>query len=265
VPIIKLSTGPVHFIEAGSGNPLVLLHANPGDSRDFEEIIPALSKTYRVIALDWPGYGSSPLNTHPCSVDVMFYYHLLYEFLDCMALSRAVFIGNSLGGNVAARLASRRPERVAGLVLVSPGGFTTPSWITRGFCKLQGSAWSLSPYRFASFYLKKRSKAVQAMLERARGEQSLPAMLALNRSIWRSFARPENDLRESAKEIVARTLLVFGDRDPVISAHTDGSNAARAIGTSRTVTMPCGHAPFAELPEQFLDEVLPFIAECGQV
>jgi pimeloyl-ACP methyl ester carboxylesterase len=52
MPSVNLSTGAVHYSEHGQGAPLILLHANPGDSQDFEAVIPALAKQYRVLALD---------------------------------------------------------------------------------------------------------------------------------------------------------------------------------------------------------------------
>jgi len=105
MPSIKLPTGSVHYTEHGQGVPLVLLHANPGDSKDFEAVVPALSKTYRVLALDWPGYGQSAPPQQPELVGVLFFYQVLREFLATLALPPAFFIGNSLGGNAAARLA----------------------------------------------------------------------------------------------------------------------------------------------------------------
>ncbi len=147
MPSIELPTGSVHYTEHGRGVPLVLLHANPGDSKDFEAVVPALSKTYRVLALDWPGYGQSALPQQPEWVGVLFFYQVLREFLAALALPPACFIGNSLGGNAAARLAAESPELVRGLVLVAPGGFTTPSLVSRNFCKLQGSRFSLGAVR----------------------------------------------------------------------------------------------------------------------
>jgi pimeloyl-ACP methyl ester carboxylesterase len=64
MPFIHLSTDSVHYIEQGQGLPLVLLHANPGDYQDFEAIIPALAQNYRVLAIDWPGYGLSTIPPH---------------------------------------------------------------------------------------------------------------------------------------------------------------------------------------------------------
>ena len=262
MPSIRLSTGLVHYIDEGDGPPVVLLHANPGDSLDFEAIIPALSSHYRVIAVDWPGYGSSEVPAKTGAVDVLYFYRALCEIVDALALPPALFIGNSLGGNAAARLASRRPESVRGLVLVSPGGFTSPNAVTRAFSSLQASAFSLPPHWFAALYLKRKTPTVRAMLGRAKNEQSSPARISLSRALWRSFARHENDLRDEARSITVPTLLVFGERDPVISARRDGRNAAQAISGSRFVSLPCGHAPFAEVPELFLSEISPFLSRC---
>jgi pimeloyl-ACP methyl ester carboxylesterase len=260
MPSLHLSTGSVHYTEHGQGAPLVLLHANPGDSQDFEAVIPALAKQYRVLALDWPGYGQSSLPKQPETVGVLFFYNVLREFLTTLALPPAFFVGNSLGGNAAARLAIESPALVRGLALVSPGGFTTPNFITRNFCKLQSSRFSLSPYRFASLYLKHRTATTLAMLARASTTQAGMAQMAINRAVWRNFATADNDIRSIAQGIKAPTLLLFGKHDPVIPADKDGKLAAAIIPNAKLVTLPCGHAPFAEVPELFLAEVQPFLA-----
>lgn len=262
MPLLTLSMGTVHYRDAGDGPPVVLLHANPGDSRDFEAVFPQLSTIYRVVALDWPGYGSSSIPARPDSVDVLLCFRTLLEFIATLALPPAVFVGNSLGGNAAARLACAQPQSVRGLVLVSPGGFTSPNFITRAFCMLQGSALAIAPHRLASWYLKRRTPTARAMLDRAKAEQSIAPRLSVNRALWRSFARSESDLRSVANAITAPTLLMFGSRDPVIPARTDGQNAARSIPGARFVSLPCGHAPFAEEPDRFMAEVVPFIARC---
>ncbi|MCX7054459.1 MAG: alpha/beta hydrolase [Proteobacteria bacterium] len=260
MPSVSLSTGYVHYYEHGQGVPLVLLHANPGDSRDFEAVIPALSRNYRVLALDWPGYGQSVLPQQPESVGVLFFYQVLREFLAELALPPAFFIGNSLGGNAAARLAAESPELVRGMVLVAPGGFTTPNFISRNFCKLQGSRFSLSPYRFANLYLKHRTDTTRAMLERASTTQAAAPQMMLNHAIWRGFVTPDNDLRTIAANIKVPTLLLFGRDDPVIPASRDGKVAAQCIPSAQFVALPCGHASFAEVPELFLAKVQPFLA-----
>jgi pimeloyl-ACP methyl ester carboxylesterase len=262
MPIVTLSSGDLHYLESGRGTPLVLLHANPGDSRDFDAILPGLASDYRVLAPDWPGYGRSSRPAAGMTVNAGFFYKVFREFLDALALPPALLIGNSLGGNVAARHAIETPASVRGLVLVSPGGFTRHTAVTRAFCRLQGSRFALSPRVFAGWYLENRTPTVLAMLERAATSQAAAASLAVNRSVWRGFIDPEHDLRSRAASIGAPTLLVFGARDPVISARRDGRLAAELIPRAKLIVMPSGHAPFAETPDAFLAEVLPFLARC---
>ena len=262
MPAVTLSCGAVHYVERGQGAPLVLLHANPGDSADFEAVMPALASHYRVLAVDWPGYGRSALPAKEAVASPGFFLNALREFMQALCLPPALFIGNSLGGNVAARLAVASPEAVRGLVLVAPGGFTPHNAMTRAFCRFQGSRLALPPRVFARLYLKHRTPAVKAMLERAATTQADARRIAINRAVWRSFIEPANDLRQSARAIQAPALLLFGKHDPVIPARKDGAVAARSMPAAKLVVMPSGHAPFAEIPEAFLAEVLPFLAGC---
>lgn len=263
MPFVQLSVGSIYYTEQGQGFPVVLLHANPGDSQDFAAVIPALAQNYRVLAIDWLGYGQSESPPQPKTATVLLYDKVLREFLATLELPSAYFIGNSTGGNVAARLAIDVPARVRGLVLVAPGGFTSFNLITRMFCKLQGSRFSLPPSLLARMYLKHLNSTVKAMLQRAATIQATTERIALSRAMWRSFAKPESDLRQTAHHIKAPTLLMFGEYDPVISANRDGKVAAECIPHAQFVVLPCGHVSFAELPELFLEVVEPFLARCS--
>ncbi len=264
MPRMLLSTGSVHYSIEGTGTPVVLLHALPGEGGDFGAVTPALAQNHQTIALDWPGSGQSDFPPPLASVGGEFYYETLREFLTALSLPPAFFIGNSIGGNAAARLASELPDKVRGLVLVAPGGFTAHHALTRCFCRLQSGRFSLPPKAFARLYLRRRTETVKAMLHRAETVQSLPERIALNRKVWQSFATPENDLRHSSRTIKAPTLLLFGKYDPVIPARTDGRAARDCFPAARFVEMPCGHAPFAEVPDLFLKEVEPFLARLSE-
>lgn len=258
MPFLTLPTGKLHYTDTGNGDPLILLHANPGDSRDFDAVITALAEKFRVLALDWPGYGNSDVPSPVESTSITLYLNVMIAFMDALAITRASFIGNSVGGNVAARLAATAPDRVSRLVLVSPGGFTPHDALSRAFCRLQGSVLSIPPKMFARLYLKHRNAWTEAMLERARTPHSTSDCLAVNRALWRGFGLAESDLRDIAGRIKAPTLLMFGEHDPLIPAKKDGAVASRSIPASKNIVLPCGHAAFAEVPKQFLAAVMEF-------
>ena len=133
---MQTSRGTVSYTDEGSGPPVLLLHAALHDRTDFAPVAEALGNGRRVLALDWPGHGESPLPATP--LRAVEFGDLLIEFADRLGLANAVIVGNSVGGYAACRLALERPERVAGLVLVNTGGFTPHSVFTRFFCGVMG-------------------------------------------------------------------------------------------------------------------------------
>ncbi|MCC5980303.1 MAG: alpha/beta hydrolase [Oceanicaulis sp.] len=102
---------------------LVLMHGFSHSLEGFEGWADALSDSYRVIRLDLPGHGVT--GPHPdgaySNEDTT---AQVAELLDALELDRFVIGGNSLGGLVAWRYAADNPERGAGLVLISPGGYS---------------------------------------------------------------------------------------------------------------------------------------------
>ncbi len=244
----------------GQGPTLILLPANPGESRDFDAVAPQLAQRFRLIRLDWPGYGSSPAPQPPSQAGASYFLERFDAFMDGLGIAGAHLLGNSVGANVAVRYALRKPQRVQSLVLVSPGGFTTPNAFTRAFCALQGRIWfkRLLGAGFTRWYLRRRNPWTQAMIARAGGEQAGADALQVNAAVWRSFLEPQHDLRIAAGALRTPALVISGKHDPVLPADTDGRNATSAIPGARQVVFDCGHAPFAEMPEQFLEAVSAF-------
>jgi pimeloyl-ACP methyl ester carboxylesterase len=108
--------GTIHYAEAGSGTPLLLLHATPGSFRAFEALIPLLARRHRVIAPDTPGYGNSPSVAQPGPL-IDAFAESIVSLLDALGLERAHMLGLHTGNKIAAALAARRPARVDRLVL----------------------------------------------------------------------------------------------------------------------------------------------------
>lgn len=258
--LIQLEAGVLHVDEQGAGEPLLLLHANPGDPRDYDAVLPALSEHYRVLRVSWPGYGWSPAPEPPASASAMLFADLLEQLVLKLDLKNLRIIGNSVGGFAAASLAIRRPDRVHTLVLVSPGGFTAHTFFTRDFCRFKGREYVTRWLNgiLARLYLRVKTPVTLAMRERARREQRSPASVAVNAALWRSFTDPAHDLREAAKSITAKTLVIGGRHDPLIPAQ-ESRTAAQLIPAAHCIILPCGHVPFAELPGLFLATVLPFL------
>ncbi len=259
---VETRAGKVAYTERGSGLPVVMLHATLHDHHDFDPIVPVLAERYRTIAVDWPGHGDSEVPRPPLQPTAPLFADVLEDVVAGLDLRPSVFIGNSVGGFAAARLAATNPGRVAGLVLVNNGGFIAPNLGTRAFCGVMGTragARLLLP-TFIKSYMKATSEndfdVALAAIRRARTSEG-SAMAA---SMWRSFASEGHDLRARGGDVRAPTLVVWGARDVAIPLRAGWATAA-AIKGSRMVTLETGHVVFSSQPDQFLEVVEPFIAE----
>lgn len=128
----------VHFLEAGSGFPVVFVHGNCSSSLFFESLLRRLPRGLRGLAPDLRGFG----DTEPLPIDatrgMRDFSDDVLSLLDALELPRALFVGHSAGAGVVMQLAIDQPERVTGLVLeapLSPHGFGgtrdvegTPCW-----------------------------------------------------------------------------------------------------------------------------------------
>lgn len=219
-----------------------------------------LAAYFRVLALDWPGFGNSkPANLS--HIGAAAYAEVLREVVDALGVQRAAFIGNSVGGLAAALLAASNPDMVSAIVLANPAGFTPHNAATRAFCRFKGTVAGarLTTYPMARSYLRRRTPVVQAMIHRARAHIRDRDELAVNAAIWRSFLEPSADIRRVSPSIKAPTLLVWGRLDPVLPLRRDGRVARTHLLHATFVELNTGHAPFAEDPEQFLATTLPFL------
>ena len=112
----------VAYIDEGQGDDvLLLIHGLGTNAKSWIKNIPALSKEYRVIAVDLPGYGKSEKGNYKYSMS--FYAQVLTEMLDVLGIEKATFVGHSMGGQIAMVTALTYPDMVDKLVLVDPAGF----------------------------------------------------------------------------------------------------------------------------------------------
>lgn len=105
----------LHYIEKGSGDPLILLHGNGENSGYFEHQTNFFSDRYRVIAVDTRGHGQSPRGTADFTITQ--FAEDLHDLLDELSIERADILGFSDGANIALTFAMKYPEYVKRLVL----------------------------------------------------------------------------------------------------------------------------------------------------
>src|SRR5690349_11552136 len=116
---VETRIGPISAMEAGTGDPVILLHGLGATKASFLPTVAALARSRRTIAIDLPGFGDSakPLSGR---YDPKFFARTVVAVLDALELDRADLIGNSMGGRVALEVGLSHGDRARRLVLLAP-------------------------------------------------------------------------------------------------------------------------------------------------
>jgi len=262
MPTISTSGGSIAYDSRGSGDAIVLLPSGGHDQHDYDEVRELLPSGFRSISIDWPGHGRSPAGTAPATE--LRLAQVVEELLDSLTPGGAVLVGNSVGGNVAARLAIRRPGLVKGLVIIDGGGFEySPDsgrlsrLAGRVFCALMsrpGFVRRIYPL-FSLAYTRPRTAADQRARANAIATTRSTAGLTAVTEIWRSFRLPEHDLRAEAGRIAAPTVVIWGRHDPVLPLRV-GETVRDLIPGSRLVLIDSGHLPQTTNPAAVAAELV---------
>jgi pimeloyl-ACP methyl ester carboxylesterase len=252
---ISTSVGPIAYHSRGSGPAVVLLPSGAHDHRDYDELRNLLPKRFRSISVDWPGHGESPAWSQ--AADELRLAQLVEEILESLAPDGAVLVGNSIGGNVAARLAIKRPDLVSGLMLIDAGGFEGSPLLGRIFCALMsrpGFVRMIYP-AFSKWYMRPRTDADRHARARAIATTRARAGRTAVTEMWHSFNLPDHDLRADAGQIIAPTIVMWGRRDPVLPLRA-AETAHKLIQGSKLVVIDSGHSPHTTDPAAVAEELV---------
>ncbi len=117
----------LHYLEGGSGDPVLLLHGWPTSAFLWRNVAPEIAAHHRVLALDLPGFGKSdkPLDV---TYSFRFFTDVLDGFLDAVGIDRVSLVVHDLGGPVGLHWVSEHPERLQRLALLNTLVYSNPSW-----------------------------------------------------------------------------------------------------------------------------------------
>jgi pimeloyl-ACP methyl ester carboxylesterase len=119
---VTVSGGQIHYVTAGEGDTVLLLHQAPLSHAEFLETIPILAHHFRVIAWDAPGHGNSYIPDH--EYKFLEYFGALEEFVNAIGIERLYIVGNHSGASFTREYAAAHPERVGKMIL--SGSARTP-------------------------------------------------------------------------------------------------------------------------------------------
>ncbi|MFY9488089.1 MAG: alpha/beta fold hydrolase [Solirubrobacterales bacterium] len=265
---IELEGRRLNFLQLGDpGSPtVILIHGLSGAWQNWLENVQALASEFHVIAPDLPGFGESELPLEPVSIHG--YARTIIALMDALGIEKASLVGNSMGGQTAAQVALDEPHRVEKLILVSPVGYSTstaPSAITRGAAPL---ALIMSRVGARSESIAKRPGLRKAFLMSvaAHPEKLRPEIVyeliggtgkvGFVAAVQAIFA---HDLREQLGGITAPTLIIWGQKDRLITSRDAHRFADKIAGSIKLIVRDTGHLTMVERPDWFNETARDFI------
>jgi pimeloyl-ACP methyl ester carboxylesterase len=248
---------------AGTGEPLVLMHGIGSHWQVWEPVLDRLTPSRDVIALDLPGFGSSPRPAAGVPPGPDSLVSLVSGFLEEIGVHRPHVAGNSLGGLLALELAKRGQVRSA--TALSPAGFANRAESLRARLLLTMS------FRAARLLAPRADALLQATAARALAlnlffahptrlspVQAADSVRALAGSPWFESTLPTVGARAFRSDglIELRVTIAWGEKDRVL-APRQARRAACAIANARMVTLyGCGHVPTYDDPERVAEILL---------
>jgi len=247
----------IHYIEAGSGPNVILLHGLGGSSQVWQFNIGPLAEKYHVFVPDQIGFGKSdkPLVNYR----IRTYVDFLDQFCKQLKIDRPTLIGNSMGGWIAAIYAATYPDRVDKLVLADAAGYAPPKdFDTRAFFGLNPTTRDEMKLLSAKVFYNK------AFLSDAAIDQAMAARLGAGdgytiKSITESIIRGEDYLDNIVMKIKSPTLIVWGREDGLVPL-SEGERFHKDIaGSTMIVFDQCAHVPNIEKAGEFNAAVIKFL------
>jgi pimeloyl-ACP methyl ester carboxylesterase len=268
---IDIGGTPVNYVdlgEQGDSRPIVFVHGLSGQWQNWLENIPRFAEQRRVIALDLPGFGMSPMPREPITIDL--YGRVVAELCERLDLGPVVLVGNSMGGYVAAEAAIDAPEAVERLMLVSAAGISQGD-VPLGTALRAGKVLGLAT---RASLAQRRSQMARPALRHwilslvVRHPTRLRPDIAFE-GLLKGSGKPgfldalgaciNYDFRDRLPEIACPTLVVWGREDAIIPVADADTYVELIPGSRKLIFEDTGHVAMVERPIAFNDELEKFL------
>lgn len=267
---VRTAAGSLSTMEAGGGEPVILVHGLGATKASFLPTIAALAPAYRTIAVDLPGFGDSdkPLNG---SYDAAFFARSTIALLDALGLERAHVIGNSMGGRVAIELGLAAPDRIRRLVLLAPSlaWLRTRKWAPYlRWIPTQLGAIQPAPRPLVEAIVRRvipgadqewTAAGIDEFLRSYLTPNGRAAFYAAAAKIYLEEPHGPHGFWTRLGSLDVESLFIWGERDNVVPV-AFASHVREAVPTAQHLFLNCGHVPQLERPRQTHAAIEQFLA-----
>lgn len=226
---IEVKGRRVHYLKAGNGKPVVLVHGGASDAREWLPVMEKYGGRYTFYAPDLPGFGMS--DRDPKGYYLNDFSEFLIDFIDLLKLEKPALVAHSFGGRTAMDVALQRPDEISKLIIMDSSGLG-----------------EMSPFGAVLFYF------FQYLRDILHKPQPFPKFLVKNGDNWNEVGD------EALKNIKIPTLLIWKRTDPYLSVRLARHAQKLIPGAKLEIIDGYGHAPhqqkdksdFFRLMEEFL-------------
>ncbi len=244
-----VQAGPhrLHYLEAGSGSPLVLVHGLGSSAmQDWGRLVAPLGRRFHVYAPDLPGFGRSerpPRADYSIPMQV----EAVRAFMEAMGLERARVAGISMGGWIVSRLAGEHPETVERLVVVDAAGMQSDGSDIPAETLLPRDEEGV---RRLIAVVRHNAPTVPSFVIREILARRLREEWIVRRAL-ESMATGDDWLNGTLARADMPVLVVWGKQDVLIPVDYAAALQAEFPDAELEVLDGCGHVPMADCPEAF--------------
>ena len=277
MPELRLQGGDLdgvtlHYVNEGSGAPVLLLHGLGGFADVWRHNLPVLGRQAATFALDLPGFGfsSKPPGPYPLGL----FARAIEGFARSLGLDRLALVGHSLGGAVAVAYALAYPwrvERLALLAAVVPGFDYRIPWVyrllaARGIGEALGALLTPGMLRAAlrRCFARPDADELDFLVRSGYAARATPdgrtAFLSTLRSVHADFVTDAEGYRDGLMSLDVPVLLIHGRQDPVVPAAHCATVAAHLSNVTVRWLEGCGHFPQIEHRETVNAWLVEFLA-----
>ena len=255
---VDLPEGQIHYLTAGDGPPLLLLHLTNFSSDLFADVIPILATRHRVIAMDRAGHGTS--DPPPEGLRVEDLARTVADFLDALGVEPTLILGQHTGTLEAVEIAIAQPQRVKKLVLVACPDYSE-EFRAKGLSNVRRMEPRMDGSHIVDLWRQRQEWASPATSTEAMHRVGMAALQCMSSSPTILLAVLRHYITERLPLVQVPTLFLAAEHDPM-RVFLEGHRALLPASTPSEAVVIKDAGAFAaiEKPEEFAQIVMDYLA-----